>query len=68
MSLGLNGAEAGIPHGHKWRVLFLIMWLSRTPGVQLDILLFACSVPRVSGVFVRNNGWEGGWRCAAQQF
>ena len=64
MSLGLNVAEAGIPHGHKWRVLFLIMWLSRMPDVQLDIFLFACPVPWVSGAFVRGMGQ----RCAAQQF
>lgn len=34
----------------------ITMWLSRRPDVWLAILLFACSVPWVSGGFVRRNG------------
>lgn len=68
MSLGLNGAEAGMLHGREWRVLILITSLYGFQGDQMWawILCLHVAVPWVPGGFVRN-GWEGGQKCATQQ-
>lgn len=70
MSLGLSGAEAGILHGREWRVLILIMSLYGFRGDQMWGWILFClhvAVSWVPGGFVRN-GWEGGQKCATQQF